>query len=259
MKIALTAAALLASSLAAVAADLPSRNEAPAPLPPSAAPLFAPIAPISYNWGGTYLGGAASLSMPAKDGALGDDLGYGAALFVGHNLQFGSYVVGLEADGQYSFSDKRKGTGGVYTNGTAITAGNNLSSSSVWDASLRARAGYVVTNDMLAFATAGVAIGSFEHGLTTVGVTPAPTAAATIKTTSTPIGWTVGAGVDYRVMTSWVARAEYRYADFGTKSVTTTGGNLNATHKFDTSVHAVRLGAFYQFGDSGVQGLIARY
>jgi outer membrane immunogenic protein len=259
MKLALTAAALLVSSLGAIAADLPARTEAPAPLPPRAAPLFAPPAAISYNWGGTYLGGAASLSMPAKDSALGKNLAYGTALFVGHNLQFGSYVVGLEADGQYSFSDERKGTGGVYTNGTAITAGNNLSSSSLWDASLRARAGYVVTNEMLAFATAGVALGGFEHGLTTVGVTAAPTAAATIKMTSTSLGWTVGAGVDYRVMTSWVARAEYRYSDFGAKSVTTTGGNLNASHKFDTSVHAVRLGAFYQFGDNSVQALIARY
>lgn len=103
---------------------------------------------ISTDWTGTYLGGAAILGMPATDGALGNDLGYGAALFVSHNLQFGSYVVGVEADGQYLFSEKRKGSGGTLSTGDAITAGNNLSSSSIWDASLRARGGYVVTNDV---------------------------------------------------------------------------------------------------------------
>jgi outer membrane immunogenic protein len=258
MKIALSALALLASGLSAIAADLPARSDAPAPLPPRAAQMFQPHS-ISTDWTGTYLGGAASLGRPATDGALGKDLGYGAALFVGHNLQFGSYVVGVEADGQYLFGEKRKGSGGTYSTGTAITAGNNLSSSSVWDASLRARGGYVVTNDMLVFATAGVAIGSVKHGLTTLGVTPGPTLAASIDQQGTQIGWTAGAGVDYRVMSSWVARAEYRYTDLGSKTLTTVGGNSNASFKFNDNSHSVRLGAFYQFGDNSVQALIARY
>lgn len=258
MKIVLAAFALLASGISAIAADLPARSEAPAPLPPRATQMFQPHS-ISTDWTGTYLGGAATLGMPATDGALGNDLGYGAALFVGHNLQFGSYVVGVEADGQYLFSEKRKGSGGTLSTGDAITAGNNLSSSSIWDASLRARGGYVVTNDMLVFATAGLAVGSTKHSLTTAGVTPAQTTVASIDQKGTQIGWTAGAGVDYRIMPSWVARAEYRYTDLGSKTLTTVGGTNNASYKFSDNSHSVRLGAFYQFGDNSLQSLIARY
>ena len=43
-----------------------------------------------------------------------------------------------------------------------------------------------------------------------------------ITNVSTVTGWTIGAGIEARLWSNWFARAEYRYADFGTRTYTNT-------------------------------------
>ena len=112
-KIVLASAAFMALSAGAVAADLPRRTLAPAPV--AAAPVF--------TWTGFYVGlnaGAAwddsrlTLSpnvaafahpdlTPADFAFLSERMGSGDAGFtggaqIGYNAQFGAFVLGAEAD-----------------------------------------------------------------------------------------------------------------------------------------------------------------
>ena len=64
--------------------------------------------------------------------------------------------------------------------------------------------------------------------------------------TSTKIGWTAGAGVEYAFMSNWSAKIEYLYTDLGTTtcSAPTCGGNdIQATFK----TNIVRAGINYRF------------
>jgi outer membrane immunogenic protein len=61
-------------------------------------------------------------------------------------------------------------------------------------------------------------------------------------------GWTVGAGVEVMLSSNWVARAEYRYADFGSIGFTfppapSTGFTSTVSLKTNTAL----LGFGYKF------------
>lgn len=61
-------------------------------------------------------------------------------------------------------------------------------------------------------------------------------------------GWTVSAGMDWKVAPNLFARAEYQYTEFGTvtDAETVFGGIYNERHS--TTENAVRFGIAYQFG-----------
>jgi outer membrane immunogenic protein len=333
MKIALSAVALIASSIGAFAADLPARTEAPAPLPPSSLPTFA--APGAPDWSGFYVGGAlaarrdagknslsdVSYALPAVGtdgatnsrtsqtntlGALGGKKGgntFGGTLFGGYNVQVDSFVYGVEADITYSHdrSKARSGSltvGGQYADVANTTAETNTAAGVLaisqtnrinWDGSLRARIGMVAAPSLLVFATGGVAVGRVERSTGVNGtvsfVDYGGGAQATHNFSSKSesnkirLGWTVGAGADYKLTESWTLRADYRYTNFGknkgSASSTATcvdgaaAGNACANHPVGTvnastsstdAFHAVRVGVAYKFGgDILPSTLFARY
>lgn len=111
---------------------------------------------------------------------------------------------------------------------------DSYSVSAKWDASIRARLGYVVNPSFMAYLTGGVAwmkveqtsncdtalrplftapgFISAEVGSCTPGLrTPAVITQSTVKP-----GFTIGAGGEMKLWSNWIARAEYRFADFGT-------------------------------------------
>jgi outer membrane immunogenic protein len=92
-----------------------------------------------------------------------------------------------------------------------------------WDASARARVGYLFTPTLLLYGTGGVAWQNFQVSGTCLhsGGDPfcfpapgSPTSMVTNSTTRT--GWTVGIGLETEIYQNWLMRAEYRYSDFGT-------------------------------------------
>src|SRR5204863_1359671 len=96
-----------------------------------------------------------------------------------------------------------------------------------WDASLRARAGYLVTPSVMIYTTGGPAwlrVTSTSICGTSVISSSGPSlfGPGTIAHSTTKLGATVGGGVEVRAWSRWVARAEYRYSDFGTVSNTDT-------------------------------------
>jgi outer membrane immunogenic protein len=227
----LAAVALCVCTASANAADLPARTSAPAP---------SPIAPVSvFSWTGAYVGAAVGIDYFVEKGpqtSTTRDEGFVGGAFAGYNAQFGSLVVGLEAD--------IEGTGGVsngYTYSLPVVGG--YSSKIGLQGSARARLGYAYQN-VLYYVTGGVAMADVDINYFHNNVRQGFGETAT--------GWTLGMGVDWAFYPNWVARFEYRYTDFGTVSNgldMTWGFNIvNPTLRHEITSQAFRFGIAYRFG-----------
>ena len=145
---------------------------------------------------------------------------------LGYNLQTGSWVWGLEVDGDYSWM---KGTNTTACGGTGCETDNN------WLATARGRIGYA-WDRFLPYITGGAAFGNIKAGQAGSGTT----------VSTTKVGWTAGAGIEYAFLGAWSAKLEYLYADLGKMScdAVTCGGAVTDV-SFKTSI--VRVGLNYRF------------
>jgi outer membrane immunogenic protein len=161
-------------------------EEPPAP----AAPMEEP--PLN-TWTGPYAGVtvgygfSGTTDMETIGNEIGTD-GFAAGVFGGYNYQFGNVVAGAEADIGYSWED-------------GSNAGFN--SDSGLEGSLRARLGYVISPNILLYATAGGAAKDLE------------VSGGGFSDNNTMLGWTAGGGADIMVTENVFGRVEYRYTDFG--------------------------------------------
>jgi outer membrane immunogenic protein len=124
-------------------------------------------------------------------------------LYAGYNAQFGQIVVGLEADAEAS--------------GVSGDAGDDFFNSyndleQKWQGSVRARLGYAI-GSVMPYITGGVAFSSWDI---TAGTFLPPRISDDYSQTFT--GWTVGGGVEVAITQNVIARAEYRYTDFGSET-----------------------------------------
>lgn len=161
--------------------------------------------------------------------------------YVGFNWQIDpQWVVGLEGD--YGFAEN---TGSQVGDGfTPIPSvgqkfsGDSLVVRTAWDAGLHARAGYLFTPSILGYVTGGAAwqqvdvISTCSSESTFRGTgdcslngvhngTGSDIGPPVIKSSVTQTGWTIGGGVETMLWDNWLARAEYRYADFGSSPFST--------------------------------------
>jgi outer membrane immunogenic protein len=183
--------------------------------------------------------------------------------YFGYNWQFASnWVAGIEGD--FGWANQKttvSGSDGPGSPPFASSSGLNDSYSvaTKWDASLRLRLGYVVSPLIMIYGTAGPAwmkleetshcdtaaqylptapgFGGFEIGGCAAGLrTPADITNSTVRP-----GFTVGAGGEFRLWDHWIARAEYRYSDFGAavfsgaRSCTGAGNTLTGSFGSMTS------------------------
>ncbi len=184
--------------------------------------------------------------------------------YFGYNWQLTpQWVWGLEGDVAYS-GNKATAAGipGCTIRCTApfgSALGPDQSSVRIgWDASARARLGFLVTPQTLIYGTAGAAWQNIQTSATCQHSAPDPfcgfSAGSPISTdqnTFTQLGWTAGIGVDWRVSGNWIARGEYRYAQFGSDgllnlSIPTTTSTIG--YHLRTSSNIATLGIAYQFG-----------
>ena len=180
--------------------------------------------------------------------------------FVGFNWQVAPHwVVGIEGD--WGFANKTTTLSGMNYPFTGLqsfsgNAANTFAVKTSWDASLRARAGVLVHPSVLIYATAGAAWLQVESTSTcsqsanNVCDSTVSTGPLIITNESTQLGWTAGGGFDAMLSRNWIARAEYRYADFGTISNTDNrGGSLPSSVSYDLYVktHTALLGLAYKF------------
>ena len=223
MNLKIIAVALLAgaSSTAAMAADLPSRKVAPAPV--YAAPIFTWTGlyaglQAGYAWDNVSVGNAFNLIAPlnvSRNGFVGGG-------HVGYLVQSGPAVFGLEGD----------------VEGTTIKNG-------ALRASLRGRLGFAIDRTLL-YVTGGGALANQSYTIWS------PLGSNT--TSNTKLGWTVGAGAEYAISQNWSARLEYRYSDFGRTNIS----NYLSSASVRRTENAVRLGVSYHF-NAPAGPVVAKY
>jgi outer membrane immunogenic protein len=144
--------------------------------------------------------------------------------------------------------------------GQTSFAPDTFSVKTTWDASVRGRAGYLITPSFLLYATGGPAwlhVESTSACSTAVNgvcggiVAGIPFTPPVITNSDTKVGWTVGGGIEAMLWSNWLARAEYRYADYGTitnTNVRTGPGDQTVTYDLAIKTHTVLFGLAYKFG-----------
>ena len=215
---ALALAALFVAPLAAQAADLPTSYKAPQY-----------VAPAYSSWTGFYVGinggygfGKSDWDFPAgtsikpKGAVVGGTLGY--------NFQTGTWVWGIEGDIDYA---GLKGS-------TACGAGTCETKDS-WLGTVRGRLGYAGWNNWLPYITGGLAMGDIKASSTTTGLTAS----------KTRLGWTLGLGVEYAMMTNWSVKLEYLYADLNKFNCGISCGAV--PDNVSLKANLVRAGVNYRF------------
>jgi outer membrane immunogenic protein len=213
----IVAAALAVAPFAAQAADLPA--------PSYKAPAY--VSPSVFSWSGFYVGLNLGYAFGNShwDNPIVDLTPRGAVVggTVGYNLQTGSWVWGLEGDLDYSAAK-----------GSAACGGGTCETAMTWLGTARGRLGYGGWSNWLPYVTGGLAFGGVKATNSAVG-----------STSTTRLGWTIGAGLEYALFSNWSVKAEYLYVDLGKFNCT----NCSATGVDNVTYHTsiVRAGLNYRF------------
>jgi len=260
----LGAVALVAIGAApALAADLPARTYTKAP-----AVVAAPV----YNWTGFYIGvnGGGGWGQSRFDySPIGTTTGnYNmsgglAGGTAGYNWQTGQFVIGAEGDIDWSGLRGTNGNrptgavGGFICNGPVAAGGTGFAcgTDNTWLGTVRGRVGIALDNVLL-FGTAGVAFGDVR-----ARIASDPGFGIFGGATSTQVGWTAGAGVEWGFLPNWSLKGEYRYVDLGsfTCGVQTVAGGSGCdpvnTARVPFHANIGLVGINYRFGGP----VIAKY
>jgi outer membrane immunogenic protein len=275
----LFAGALLAAAVGqASAADLPRK----APV------MKAPIID-TWSWTGFYIGGNAgyswgrwdSVNVPPSGGLFpGTATTFGTTASpnvdgwlvggqVGYNWQIDYWVVGFEADWQWT-GEKASNThtitlGPIPVGDSTLRAtGTNTNNWSFpWFGTFRGRVGWTTADHWLFYATGGLAYGNAKFsnvGVATVTLT-SPGGAVVSNTlntgfagSTTRVGWTVGGGIEKAFSRNWSVKAEYLYVDLGTHRFFPNNPGFATDVRLRD--HIARIGINYKF-DTGP--VVARY
>jgi outer membrane immunogenic protein len=173
--------------------------------------------------------------------------------FLGYRVQSGALVAGIEGDVAW----KRATTSYVQSGITPLYVSETFTGSLTqgWDGSLRARLGTLLTPSVLAYGTAGLALGtvsgSFSYNAQYGEDYLAASVSGAKSWSDIQLGYTLGAGIELDVGMGLKARLEYRFTDFGHISkdipLTSTGCasyncGTNAHVDLNAAFHTVRLG-----------------
>jgi outer membrane immunogenic protein len=277
---------------------------------PVKAPLYKapPPAPV-YNWTGFYLGGSVGLRAdqadPQPTAATFSQVGFPIvnsftdcldlpcaigepargptfrfAPYAGFNWQAApKWVVGAEAD--WGWARRTTTLNGMFFPATPFILQSDFNSFVVqtsWDASVRARLGYLVNPLLLLYATGGPAWMRLET-TSNCSTRSTPSSEANceanpfpgfngllppvISHSATLSGFTVGGGLEAMLGYGWFARGEYRYSAFGTFRATDvrtcanpclfgpgiTAAVLAQSYDVHVRTQSINFGLAYKFGD----------
>jgi len=226
----------LAAGGQALAADL----QQPGPPPPRAPATYVPVPAPVFTWTGIYVGlnggyafgssnwtgpAAAYSGCPTGGCSTGNfsTNGFLAGGTIGGDYQFNQFVLGIEADGDWT---NLSGSLAPSTCG-----GFTCTTQSDWLATVRGRAGFA-WDRILFYGTAGGAFGNLQAGSTGS------------FDTSTQIGWTAGAGIEAAIAPNWTAKVEYLYVNLGNMTC-----NINCVPGTSVSLteNVIRAGINYKF------------
>jgi outer membrane immunogenic protein len=205
----------LAFAGSASAADLPLPQVYKAP-------------PAFFSWTGWYIGvnggggwgttshtvTAGITALPAVTTGNFNTTGGLAGGTVGYNYQFNWFLVGAEAD--LDWSNIR----GTFNGAVPIpggTAGFSVSSQLQWLETTRVRAGFVWDHALI-YGTAGAALAGLNATANASAAASGIGAAVTASDTQTRFGWTAGGGVEYAFTNYLSGKVEYMYVDLGSQN-----------------------------------------
>jgi outer membrane immunogenic protein len=238
--LATTAIVALAAG-SATAADLarPAPVYRAAPLPVSSWTGWYWGVNIGYSWGRetndwTLLGFPVATETQNMNGVIG---GFQS----GFNWQTGMWVLGLESDFQ---ATGQKGTT-IYCVVSCALANVTAEHKLPWLGTSRTRIGFLPTETVLLYATAGIAYGQVKSTYTLNA--PGPVAAFNFK--DTRAGWTAGVGIEGALGGGWSAKLEYLYVDLGKNTFNVTAlGVVAAAIDSRVTDNIVRVGLNYRWG-----------
>jgi outer membrane immunogenic protein len=173
---------------------------------------------------------------------------------VGYDYQWNSFVFGIEGDmSWFRFDKSAVTTGNPFAFFSTGAADFNTKVSTSWLATIRPRIGYS-WNQFLFYGTGGLALSSIKFSDSYFAHTPlgAGNDYETSSSSSTKIGWAVGAGIDYAITSNVIVSLEYLHIDLGSTEASggVTSGNPNtATFNFSTKLQSdmARIGVKYKF------------
>ena len=258
----IAAAAVLAAA-PAFAADLrpmsaPMYKAPPMMVPPASWTGFYIGADLGGSWShsnGSWTGlpSAAAFGANPTSGSL-DGSGFLGGVHAGYDYQFApTWVFGVEGDWTWTHdhgSNSQAWT--VFGTGTPVGGGaaTTMNSTVDWLASFRGRLGYLVTPNVLAYATGGIAWGDVHYS----GTASAPGVGylASTSFSNTSDGFVVGGGVEWALTHNWSLRGEYLFYHLNSSAgATATAAAFPAfPSSFSwsrTNVDVARAGLSYKF------------
>jgi outer membrane immunogenic protein len=212
----------------------------------SAADLRGTLKPLPYaatpasNWSGAYVGlhagyalgydaDATTAATPGFQALIAPGIapgklkvgrdGFMGGGQVGYNAQFGSFVMGAEADLSLMPKGQDSGFIGQPVLGTQLLT--SAKSEIRWFGTVRARLG-VASDRVLVYATGGLAFADLKTSANVTGI-QAPGLVWSDAKSATKFGWTLGAGLEYALTPSWTLKGEYLYYDLGKSELLATG------------------------------------
>ena len=282
MRKTLLASIAVLAALSITTADAADKKKAATakskPVAAAAAPVV--VAAKKHNWTGVYAGvnaGAAWNSTSTKfaysdylinnvpanalPGKLSSrSTGFTGGAQIGYNHQIDQYVVGAEIDFQNIGRNKKiYSVNSPHGNGDPDQVTSVVNSGTEWLGTGRIKAGYTFDN-MLFYATGGLAMGSVKTAITTdtlsIPVRASDGQYFTASKSETKWGWALGLGTEYAVTQNISIKAEYLHYNLGSVTVASIPNaaaialdspNPIATTKFSISGDLVRVGLNHRF------------
>ncbi len=239
---------------AASAADLPALTKASPATAQSWAGFYLGIHG-GYGWGDNKFSQTLFPLPPyaAVQGFKSQGGLYGAQ--AGYNWQFGRAVTGFEIDFSAADISGNSATAAQEFPGQGTLASNRFDRVK-YLGTTRGRLGWLPTDNLLLYGTAGAAWARVDEGRNT-SVGPPINVNASGNAPFDRLGWVAGVGVETMLFgSSWIGRLEYLHYDFG--AVAQTASRISSVPNGSFSDHAgrqtidtVRAALSYKFGDAG--------
>jgi outer membrane autotransporter protein len=217
----------------------------------AAGPIIAkaPVKPlvVAYNWTGFYAGGnvgaAYGTSSLGFTGGVGNAdprlAGFLGGVQAGYNRQNGLWVLGVEAEWDWTNAIGSKACGGALGPIGVVAMWNSTCHTTTdWIATFAGRVGYAWTDRTLIYVKAGGAWTRVTFSATcNLGplngpgafgscVNPAGMVGNALSATETRGGWLIGYGTEFALTAKWSAKAEFNYIGFGSRNVTASDGTV---------------------------------
>jgi outer membrane immunogenic protein len=248
------AVAMVVLSSVGQAADMPAPVYKAPPPPP----------PPPFSWTGFYLGGNIGAAQVRRDWTditrgvpftQGSGSNFMAGGQIGYNWQINSFVLGVEADGDWLSRNNNNGVGIIVP---GIAGPIAVTSNSTFLTTVAARFGFAV-NRALIYGKAG---GGWV-GQSNVTVTNLATGASITGTNSgTRSGPMLGVGIEYAITDNWTIKAEYDAVRLSSRNfIVPVGSPFFVGDTFNNggrNVQEFKVGFNYLF-NTGASGAGPRY